>query len=225
MSDGFEGLIDDALGFFRELEANNRKDWFEPRKETYNTRIKKPAELLAALLAEDLGRISATPFKPKLFRIYRDVRFSKDKTPYNTHLHLSWFPPGGESRPGWFFGAAPSYLFLGTGVPALQGPKLAAFRAEIDADGDTLSDALEAAHAAVGAKLSEFGAAPLKRVPKPYDPDHPHGDLLKRKGLVIGADLPPDWRETGLVASLTALARQMEPVRAWIDRAMTERRA
>ncbi len=223
MSDGFDALIDDALGFFRELEANNTKEWFEPRKNDYVARIRKPAELLAGLMAEDLARLSSTSFKPKVFRIYRDVRFSKDKTPYNAHLHLSWFPPDGGPRPGWFFGAAPSYLFLGTGAPGLQGADLTRLRAAIDRDGDALAGLLDDAAERVQAKLSDFGPPPLKRVPKPYGPDHAHADLLKRKGLVVGADLPEGWRNKGLIGTLRALAKELEPVRAWLDAELSER--
>lgn len=225
MADGFDALVDDALAFFRELEANNTKEWFEPRKDDYVAKIRKPAELLADLMAEDLARLSGTSFKPKVFRIYRDVRFSKDKTPYNAHLHLSWFPPEGGPRPGWFFGAAPGYLFLGTGAPGLQGADLARLRAAVDRDGDTLAAALADAGKKMGAKLSDFGPPPLKRVPKPYAAEHPHADLLKRKGLVVGADLPDGWRDVGLTGSLRALAKGLEPVRAWLDGALAERTA
>ncbi|MEM6738834.1 MAG: DUF2461 domain-containing protein [Pseudomonadota bacterium] len=223
MADGFDGLIDDALAFFAELKENNTKEWFEPRKDHYTDKIRKPAEFLAGLVVEDLSRICGRSFKPKVFRIYRDVRFSKDKTPYNAHLHLSWFPPEGEAAPGWFFGAAPDYLFVGMGIPGMQGAALTRFRAAIDREGEALSEALEGAEQAVGATISDWGPAPLKRVPKPYDPDHPHGDLLKRKAFTIGADLPKGWRKDGLVKAIRGQADGLLPVWRWLDGAMAQR--
>ncbi|MEM9250134.1 MAG: DUF2461 domain-containing protein [Pseudomonadota bacterium] len=221
MSDGFDALIDDALAFFRELAANNSKDWFDPRKDDYVSRIRKPAEFMADLVAEDLSRLSGVSFKPKVFRIYRDVRFSKDKTPYNAHLHVSWFPGGDGPRAGWFLGAAPEYLFLGAGAPGPQGPALTRLRAALDRDGDAFVDAMDRAADGVGAKLHAFGAPPLKRVPKPFAPDHPHAELLKRKGIVLGADLPDGWRDDGLTSTLRRLAKGLEPARAWLDSALT----
>ncbi|MEO1676645.1 MAG: DUF2461 domain-containing protein [Pseudomonadota bacterium] len=220
MADGFEALIGEANAFFAELKKNNSKDWFEPRKGHYTDRIKKPAELLADVMGDELGRITGSSFKPKLFRIYRDVRFSKDKTPYNTHLHLSWFPPEGEARPGWFFGSAPDYLLLGCGVPGLKGADLTQFRAAIDRDGAALQASLTEAGRTCGAELSGWGAEPLKRVPKPYDEGHPSAELLKRKSLVLHADLPQDWAKAGLIAALRARAEAMLPVWRWLDEAM-----
>ena len=128
MSDSFADLIDRAVGFFTELQANNRKDWYEERKAFYTAEIKKPAELLASVLRDDLTAKTEVSHKEKLFRIHRDVRFSKDKTPYNTHLHLMWSSPK-DGGPTWFFGASPDYLVVGTGMMGLQGAALTKFRA------------------------------------------------------------------------------------------------
>ncbi|NRB00690.1 MAG: DUF2461 family protein, partial [Rhodobacteraceae bacterium] len=67
-----------------------------------------------------------------------------------------------------------------------------------------------------GADFSDFGAPPLKRVPKPYAPEHPHGELLKRKSLTITAPLPTNWQNDGLVPSILTVAKALEPVRAWL---------
>ena len=155
--------------------------------------------------------------KSKLFRIHRDIRFSKDKTPYNTHLHMMWRPSGSETAPVFFFGSSPDYLSVGAGVAGLSGPRLARYRSAVDRDGDAIVDALETAHEGVGATLTDWGAPPLKRVPKPYDPDHPHGELLKRKSLTVGCELPDDWRDRGLVPSVNACARGLLPVWIWLN--------
>ena len=207
--DGFERMVDEALQFFGELKQNNSKDWFDPQKERYTEEIKKPAEFFGDLMAEDIARITGKAVKTKLFRIYRDVRFSKDKTPLNTHLHLLWSQPnGGHLSPSFFFGLSPDYLMMGMGVMGLQKDGLTAFRALVDKQGDRLENAI----AATGAQISDWGPEPLKRVPKPYDPEHPQADLLKRKSFTLRMDLPHDWRAQGLVKAANGCVSAMKPV-------------
>jgi uncharacterized protein (TIGR02453 family) len=217
MSDGFPDLIDSANGFFRDLAENNTREWFEPRKAQYTDTIRKPAALLADLVAEDLGRLTGHSHAAKLFRIHRDVRFSKDKSPYNPHLHMMWSQTGPDPRPVWFFGVAPDYITVGMGSTGLSGARLADYRALVDAKGPALEKAIAAARDEVGATLSDWGPPPLKRVPKPYAPDHPHGDLLRRKGLTLSAPLPEDWRNRGVIPSLGATMAGLRPVWALLD--------
>ena len=211
MADGFEAMVDAAQAFFPKLAANNSKEWFEPQKAYYKSEIATPAGLFAEAVGSELGRICETSFRPKVFRIYRDVRFSKDKTPLNAHLHLSWSPSNGQ-QPGWFWGLSPDYFILGMGIMGLQGAGLAAFRALVDAEGAALEDMMAKATGSVSASLSDYGPEPLKRVPKPYAPDHPQADLLKRKAFALHAPLPPDWRDGGLVNATLATASGLMPV-------------
>ena len=130
--------------------------------------------------------IAGVPVTGKLFRANRDVRFSKDKRPYNTHLHMSWTEtPERPTAPVWFFGLSLEYQTAGFGLFGMQGPGLEAYRKMIDKAGD----ALLAAVAGSQGTISGHGPEPLKRVPAPYPKDHPHSDLLKRKGLTIDVDL------------------------------------
>jgi len=209
MSDGFVEMIDVSNRFFRDLKANNTREWFQDRKDFYATKIKKPAELLADLVAEDLNRVTGVPHRPKFFRIHRDVRFSKDKTPYNPHLHFQWSRPDSETAPNWFLGSSPEYLIVAMGVMAPGGEALSRYRSFVDARGDEIADAMAQAS---GAHLSDWGAAPLKRVPNPYDPEHPHGALLKRKTLILEAAFPDDWRQAGLVVSATRVMENLMPL-------------
>lgn len=213
MADGFELMVDEALAFFVELEQDNSKAWFEPQKARYKDKIASPAGFFADLLAEDIARITGTPHKPKVFRIYRDVRFSKDKTPLNTHLHVMWQPSDQDAlAPSWFWGLSRKYFVLGMGVMGLQGESLTRYRAFVDNWGDGLSDALSEAQASIGAEMSDWGPEPLKRVPKPYAADHPHGELLKRKALAVSAPMPVDWRDIGLVKSTAGRIERLMPV-------------
>jgi len=210
-TDGFTQLIDDSNAFFAELRNNNSKDWFNPRKDQYNKNIKKPAEFLGEVLAEDFSRISGQTYVPKLFRIYRDVRFSKDKTPLNAHLHMIWKQPGDNPfAPAFFFGSEPGDMTVGFGVMGLKGATLTRFRAFVDHWGDQLVEAI----AQTGMDWSDWGGAPLKRVPKPYEADHPHAEILKKKSLIIHAKMDESWRTTegGLVAALRAQFEATQPL-------------
>src|SRR5215467_8531691 len=85
----FSGFSPDALSFLRALKRNNRRDWFQPRKEKYETLIKAPMLELIECLNHELARFAPqyiTPPQKAVYRIYRDTRFSKDKTPYKTHI-------------------------------------------------------------------------------------------------------------------------------------------
>ena len=156
MADGFERLVDDARAFFTELSANNSKDWFASRKAYYKDTIAGPAAFFADLVAEDLARLTGQAHTPKVFRIYRDVRFSKDKTPLNTHLHILWTPPApGPLTPSWFWGLAPDYFVLGMGVMGLQGDGLVRYRAFVDGHGAAFEAALADAAQSVGAQISD----------------------------------------------------------------------
>lgn len=136
-------MIDDSNAFFAELMQNKSKEWFTPRKDHYTANIKKPAEFLADLLADDLSRLTGQPHKPKLFRIYRDVRFSKDKTPLNAHLHMIWTPvTDNPFAPVFFFGSEPGDMTVGFGLRGMKGAALTRFRAFVDHWSDDLTGAL-----------------------------------------------------------------------------------
>lgn len=219
MSDGFAEMIQTANDFFQKLKANNTRSFFEAHKAFYNAEIKKPAELLADLFAEDLARHTGKAHGPKLFRVHRDVRFSKDKTPYNARLHMNWTRPGPAVTSVWFFGASPDYVILGMGLPGMAKESLTRFRQLIDRDGDEVEALVQAAEHAVGVSLSSWGPDPLKRVPKPYDQDHPQAELLKRKSFILHASLPEDWEAKGALPTLNAMVPHFLPLWRKLDAA------
>ena len=119
--------------------------------------------------------------------------------------------------PNWFLGSSPDYLIVAMGVMAPGGEALSRYRTFVDARGDEIAVALGEAAQGTGARLSDWGAAPLKRVPKPFDPDHPHGDLLRRKTLIIEAAFPEGWHGDGLVKSAGNLFGSMLPLWRILD--------
>lgn len=209
-TDDFTRMIDTSNQFFSELSTNNSREWFEPRKALYTNEIKEPALRFADLVSQDLEAATKTIHTAKLFRIYRDVRFSKDKAPYNAHLHMIWSPSGTASTaPMWFFGSDPKGIVFMMGYPTLKGDELARYRGMIDQIGPDITKATQSA----GASLTSWGSDPLKRVPKPYAADHPSGDLLRRKGLVLKVSMDTSWRgsDDGLPGACRQITQRMMP--------------
>src|SRR5437764_10879353 len=112
MPKAFRGFPKEALTFLRQLERNNSRDWFQPRKELFERWVRAPMLRLVELLCEDLRRFAAEHVvepKKALYRIYRDTRFSKDKTPYKTHI-AAMFPARGmpkNTAAGFYFHVSP----------------------------------------------------------------------------------------------------------------------
>ncbi len=202
MSRNFDTLIPDARSFLSELADNNSRDWFAANKPRYEAQLKQPALALLEQVAAQWGAETGQPLKPKLFRANRDVRFSKDKTPYNTHLHMLWAEADG---PGWFLGISPEYVTAGAGRMGFDKAQLDLWRASVDGpDGAELARVL----VETGARLDE---PELKRVPAPYDKDHPQGALLRRKSLTLWRDIADPAARDGLVPALTAAFASLIP--------------
>ncbi|GAB5459411.1 MAG: DUF2461 domain-containing protein [Henriciella sp.] len=175
----------DALAFLTELKANNRKDWFAAQKPRYEAAIKLPAQAFTDAVCFRMKAMTDRDWQAKIFRIYRDVRFSKDKTPYNAHLHILFREEGRSA--GLFFGLRPNELVLGAGVFKFDDVQLPAYRASVAGPkGAELAD-LVTNYQSAGLRLNE---PPLKRVPKGFPADHPRADLLKRKGFALWQDRP-----------------------------------
>lgn len=202
MSGAFTGFTPQAIHFLLELSANNDRAWFQPRKAEYERLLKEPLEALC----EDLGdrfRRRKIPLRADTgspFRIYRDVRFSKDKSPYKTYVSASFpwdeagSPPVPRSRtaavhrPGGYFSFSPDEAYLGGGMWHADRPYLEAWRRLV-------VDEPRRVHAVIDAPKFKkaFGALDaedrLKRVPPAYPIDHPDAELLKLKDVLFGRRL------------------------------------
>ncbi|TMV09601.1 TIGR02453 family protein [Ruegeria sediminis] len=208
MPDPFAQLIPEARAFLAELSANNTRDWFTAQKSRYDRELKAPATLLLDQFALQIGPGAGT----KLFRPHRDVRFSKDKTPYNTHLHMLWTLPGDAlQQPGFFFGISPDYVSIGGGVMGFDKEPLARWRDAVSGDFGKDMQALLAGYRDQGLRMDE---PELKRVPPPFDKAHPHADLLRRKSLTVWRDLP----QAAFDAPLTALQDTWQNLQPLFDR-------
>ncbi len=179
-------LSEDTVKFLAALKDNNSRDWFTANKSWYEMAMKRPAADFAEAMCETLKTETGRAFKAKIFRINRDIRFSKDKTPYNTHLHMSFIPADGAGDgPAWMIGLEPGSLVMGVGLFSFSAKGLDAWRAAIDgAKGTEFAETVSGLQAA-GARVEE---PELKRVPSPFAQDHARGDLLRRKGFAIWTD-------------------------------------
>ncbi|HEV8282143.1 MAG TPA: DUF2461 domain-containing protein [Candidatus Limnocylindrales bacterium] len=200
----FTGFRPAAIEFLADLAQNNDRGWFQPRKAEYERLLKEPMEDFVAALAERFAAhrlpLQADP-KTSIFRIYRDTRFAKDKSPYKTHIGASfpWVEGSGgdasishtEHRNGAYFHLQPGENFAGGGMWHASKPLLDAFRQSILDDEQRVRDALEDP-----AFIAEFGPVEshetLKRVPPGFPPDHPMADMLRYKDIVFGRRLSDD---------------------------------
>jgi len=191
----FSDLIPQARIFLAQLAANNDRDWFAAHKGEFEARIKRPALAFADLISADLARLLGRPVTHKLFRIHRDLRFSADKTPYNTHLHLAWTADG-KTGPGWYFGLSPDDLTTGWGWMAFTPAQITTWRQTVDSG--TCPD--------LPPKGFTLAEPELKRVPAPYDKTHPAGDNLRRKSLTLWREIDPAGDpHSATMANFTAL--------------------
>lgn len=180
-------LSRDTTAFLARLRASNDRQWFEAHRADYEAHFKRPGEAFAQALANELEAATGEPHDYRIFRIHRDVRFSKDKTPYNAHLHISISPNGGckEGGPAWMFGLDPDGPTLGAGIFAFSAPRLDRWRALVAApEGASVAALIDQ----LGAEQVRVSEPELKRVPAPYPADHPRAELLRRKGLTAWID-------------------------------------
>ncbi len=208
----FSGFSNEAIQFLRDLAANNDRAWFQPRKADYERLLKEPLEELCAALGDRFARLhvplQADPLRSP-FRIYRDIRFSKDKSPYKTYVSAS-FPWIGEGRGvGGYFSLSPGEAYVGGGMWHPEPARLAGWRSAV-------ADRPRAVRAAMhdAAFLATFGEVEgerLKRVPSGFPADHPQAELLKLKDVTFGRRLTdvevtsrdlPDTLAAALAASL-----------------------
>ena len=197
----FTGFKREAIQFLADLAAHNERAWFQPRKDEFERLLKRPLEALVAALDERFRErgipLGADPAKAP-FRIYRDTRFAKDKSPYKTNIGAS-FPwvggPGGgrelnaaeRHAGGGYFHLSPGDIFVGGGMWHPEPARLAAFRAVLVKDPAKVHRAIEDP-----GFTKVFGAVNgerLKRVPSGFAPDHPDAELLKLKDVTFGRRL------------------------------------
>ncbi|MEZ4675937.1 MAG: DUF2461 domain-containing protein [Caldilineaceae bacterium] len=222
----FQGFPRDALTFFEDIAHFNDKGWFEENKARFQESVQQPAQAFVEALGEQLKTVApgiqySTSLNGagSIMRIYRDVRFSKDKTPYKTNLGLSWWEGPGKKmeEPGYYFHLDRAGAWIANGMYIFPKDAMHLYRAAVahDRSGAALIEAIAQAE---GAGLTISGSGEYTRVPTGYDKDHPRGDLLKKKGIVtispgLGVDV---ITSPALVDLCYEYAKAMLPLHQWL---------
>jgi uncharacterized protein (TIGR02453 family) len=226
----FEGFSDEAIQFLLELQAEQSRIWFKAHQGDFVRLCRRPLELFIEELRDRLVTVypRMVEAEPHYFRIQRDTRFAKDKTPYKTNISadLAIRPHGDDEHEhgilGLYFSWGLEGEYLGIGAWHMSPAVLARYRAVLD-------------HAQRGAQIQRLvnellaqgysieAMEKLKRVPPPYPQDHPRAELLKHKGFAVmaqptenvsGSRLLLDWAEAQL--------RATAPLVHLLDNALTE---
>ena len=185
-------FTEQSVKFLRALKRHNTREWFNAHKADYESHVRAPMLAVIERLALDFPRIApeliASP--RSMYRIYRDTRFSPDKTPYKTHVSAAFSHrtlPKQESA-GLYFHLAADQLWIGGGLYAPQGPQLARIREHIAANLGRFRSLVEAPALQ---RMGGITGSRLKRVPRGFPPDHEAGDYLRLKQYMVGAQLAP----------------------------------
>ncbi len=195
MSDyNFDGFSADTFKFFQEIKENNNKAWFDANKKRFKQSVQTPAQAFVVTLGEKLVTLTdSIQYDVKLngsgsiMRIYRDVRFSKDKTPYKTNLGIVWWEGEGKKTeaPGFYFHMSADELWMGGGLYMFPKDFLPKYRAAVI--DDELGGQLEHVIAELGAMGYAVNGDQYARVPRGFDKEHPRAELLRYKGLTTGS--------------------------------------
>lgn len=222
----YAGVGPDTFEFLADIRENNTRDWFEQNRARYETSWKTAGLDLIDALADPMSQLDP-PLKAEaringsLRRINRDVRFSKDKSPYQARMHLVFWTGGHPNRsPGIHIVLSPEGLGFGVGTFGLTPAQITDFRTRILNPKDR-ARLLEAAKSARQTG-SEWTEPDLKKLPRGYEADGDWEHLLRRKAFVMRthADpVMPAWITTqDCAAELMALTEKMMPFLGWLSR-------
>ena len=182
------------FAFLRDLAANNDREWFAANKGRYVAEVQEPALAFVEDVGMRLGEVSrhlvadARTTGGSLFRIYRDIRFSKDKTPYKTHVGIQFRHERTRDvhAPGFYLHLEPGSVFVACGIWHPDRDTLHAIRTAIAARPPRWTAVIEEP---AFRRRFRLGGESLKRAPAGFDPEHPLIEELKRKDFIAVADL------------------------------------
>jgi uncharacterized protein (TIGR02453 family) len=183
----------ETLAFLRALKRHNNREWFRERKDRYERVVRTPMVAVIEQLARDFTRIApelvASP-KASLYRIYRDTRFSDDKTPLKTNA-AAVFPWKGLARhegAGLYFEIAPGWVWIGGGMYAPQPPQLVKVREHIVATWPQIRKVTSARPFV--ARVDAMHGEKLTRAPRGFPADHPSVEFIKHRQFLASREFP-----------------------------------
>ena len=213
----FEGFSSKTISFLQDLKENNNRGWFNAHKDEYEEFVREPGLALIRDMEKPLQKISpfftavAKKSGGSMMRIYRDIRFSKDKTPYKTNLAMHFRHETGKSAhaPGFYFHIRPDEVLLGVGIWGPESDVLKQIRFLIDDDQARWKRIIRKK---AFRETFHQGGSSLKRHPRGYDPEHPLIEDLKRKDhMGINYLKQSDIMDRKLIDKLTAHMKTAMP--------------
>ena len=223
-TNSFKGFPTECIQFFTELEIHNDKNWLETHRKDYEEYVLNPARQFVLAMGERLKKVSpgivADPRIDKsIFRIYRDTRFSKNKSPYKTNLGI-YFWEGTHKKftsSGYYFHLEPTNIFLGTGIYKPDADMLKTFRNAL------IDDKKGAGFTRAKNKVMKYnkyslGGKHYKRVPREYDPDHKNAEFLLYNGFYAYEEIavPKILHSKKLVDFCFKRWNEMSPIHKWL---------
>ncbi len=194
----FPGFPPEAPQFFRGLARHNDRDWFQPRKALFEEKVKAPMRALVEALNGDLRKFApayVTDPDKAIYRIYRDTRFSHDKTPYKDHIGASFHYRGGRhGDAGYYVAMSHKETAIGGGIYMPDPAALLAIRNHIAENHLALRKILKVR--ALKELFGEMQGEQLSRVPKGFCSEHPAADLLRFKRFFFYVELAPELATT-----------------------------
>ncbi len=221
----FTGFPKESLAFFRKLKKNNNREWFAAHKDEYEQFVKLPMQSFIAamqpLMAEFAPAFDVHP-KRSMFRIYRDTRFSKDKTPYKIHMAAHFVlrgKPKGFEGSGYYLHIAPGEVFIGGGIYLPDNDQLKKIRASIAEHGKEFLAVITAPQ--FKRTFGTLNGQSLTRPPKGFPPDHPMMPWLKMKQFFAGIELPEEiCHKKDFARRAAAYCKTLAPLVDHMNRAM-----
>ena len=184
----FQGFPNEGLKFLRHLKRNNNREWFAKHKSEYEDFVKLPVQSLIAALRAPMAKLAPeidVSAKRGIFRIYRDTRFSKDKTPYKTHVAAVFHLRGHwEESGGFYLHIEPGTVYVGGGIYMPTGQQIKKIRSAIVDRADGFLSIVEGR--VFKKKFRGLEGEKLRRAPLGYPSDHPMIEWLKHKSFYTG---------------------------------------
>jgi uncharacterized protein (TIGR02453 family) len=209
----FPGFPSEGLAFFAALQRNNRREWFQPRKAIFDEKLKQPMRELVGALNSAMKSFApdyVTDPDKAIYRIYRDTRFGKDKTPYKDHIAASFSRRGDKASAGYYFAVSHKEVGIGGGLYMPEPEALLAIRGHLAERHEEFRKIAGAR--AVRQLFAAVQGEQLTRVPKGYPSDHPAADLLRLKQYLFYVELAPDLATTpGLYTEVVRYFRAVTP--------------
>jgi len=225
---GFEGFTDGTLRFLGELAEHNDRDWFAANRRRYEADVLDREKAFVTAMGDELAPLSAVSGGPvhaeprvsgSIFRINRDTRFTRDKSPFKTHADV-WFWVGNDRKtaPGYFVRIVARGIWIGGGVHMLTPEQLTRMRQAIAEEPS--GGAIQAIVDGLREDGYYVGDEAYKRVPRGFAADHPRGELLRFGSLhAMKQDLPvpPEFYSDAFVGWCASQFSDFAPLVEWLS--------